>query len=110
MGFAKRNDRAVVGEVERHAFGIVRYAGIAGRAKKPIGEGARRHFPGERVLSPAGAEKQNIHLDPCRRPSSTAKPVRTSKARDLAALTRQAPTDYCGLVLQGLRPASRAAT
>jgi hypothetical protein len=47
----------VILDVERHAFGVERYAGIAGRTVQPIGEGACRHFPGERVLAPAGPEK-----------------------------------------------------
>ncbi len=30
--FAERDDRGVVGDVQRHAFGLARDAGIAGRA------------------------------------------------------------------------------
>ena len=61
MGFAKRNDRGVIFDIERDAFSVARDARIAGRAIEPIGQRARRHFPGERVLASAGAEKQDIH-------------------------------------------------
>src|SRR6202795_3655494 len=51
----------MIGDVERHALGLPRDAGIARRAVEPIGERACRHFPGQRVLAPAGAQQQDIH-------------------------------------------------
>ena len=53
--------RRMVGGIERHAFGLARDAGIAGRAIELVGERARRHFPGQRVLAPAGTEDEDVH-------------------------------------------------
>ena len=39
-GAAKCDYRGVIGNVERHAFGLPRDAGIAGRAIEPVGERA----------------------------------------------------------------------
>ena len=41
---AERDHRRVVGEIERHAFGLARDAGIAGRAIELVGERARAIF------------------------------------------------------------------
>ena len=51
----------MVGQIKRHALGVLRDAGIAGRADEPFGERARRHLPGQRVLAAAGAQQQNVH-------------------------------------------------
>ena len=58
----KRDDRGVIGQVERDAFRFLRDAGIAGGAEQTIRQRTGRHLPGERVLASTGAEKQNIHL------------------------------------------------
>src|SRR5947208_1247354 len=58
---AKRDHRGVVGGIERHEFAFARDAGIARRAIEPLDQRARRHLPGERMLAPAGAEKENVH-------------------------------------------------
>ena len=58
---AERDHRRVVGDVERHAFRLLRDAGVARRADQPVGERARRHLPGQRVLAPAGAEEKDVH-------------------------------------------------
>ncbi len=61
MFAAKRDHRPMIGEVEADAFGLPRDAGIARRAIEPVGERACRHFPGQRMLAPAGAQQQDIH-------------------------------------------------
>ena len=61
FSLAKSDHRRVVGDVERHAFGLLRDAGIAGRAIELVGERAGRHFPGQRVLASAGAENEDVH-------------------------------------------------
>jgi hypothetical protein len=48
--------------IERNAGCVLRDAGIAGGAEQPIDQRARRHLPGERMLTPAGAEKKNVHI------------------------------------------------
>ena len=53
---AEGDDRGVIGEVERDAFGLARDAGIARRAIEPVRQRARRDLPGERVLASAGAD------------------------------------------------------
>src|SRR2546429_269903 len=58
---ADRDHRRVVRDVERDAFGLARDAGIAGRAEQLVGQRARRDLPGERVLAPARAEKEDVH-------------------------------------------------
>ena len=61
VGLAERDDRGVVGDIERHAFGLARNAGVAGRAIEPVGERACRNFPGQRVFAPAGTEEEDVH-------------------------------------------------
>ena len=61
VGLAERDHRRVVGDVERHAFGLLRDAGIARRAIEPVGQRARRDLPGQRVLASAGAEEEDVH-------------------------------------------------
>ena len=58
---AERDHRPVVGDIERHAFGLLRDAGIAGRAIELVGERARRHLPGQRMLASAGTEDEDVH-------------------------------------------------
>ena len=58
---AKGDHSRMVGEIERDALRLLRDAGIAGRAEQPVGERARGHFPGQRVLAPAGAENEDVH-------------------------------------------------
>jgi len=60
----------VVGEIERHAFGLACYARIAGRTIELVGEGAGGDFPGERVLAAAGAKNEDV-LETRRRPLGT---------------------------------------
>ena len=59
---AKRDHRRMIGEVERDAFGFAGDAGIARRAVKLVDKRACRHLPGQRMLAPAGAQKQDVHL------------------------------------------------
>src|SRR5439155_19621990 len=53
--------RRVVRDVEGDALRLARDAGVAGRAEQPVGQRARRDLPGERVLAPARAEKEDVH-------------------------------------------------
>ncbi len=50
---AKRDDRRMIGQIERNALGLLRNPGIARRAIKPPSERASRHFPCQSVLPPA---------------------------------------------------------
>ena len=89
VGLAERDHRGVVGDVERHALGLLRDAGVARRADEPVGQRAGGELPGQRVLASAGAEEENVHaaqalawrtaateLDPPR-PSTASTPVST---------------------------------
>ena len=58
---AEGDHRRMVGDVERDAFGLLRDAGIARRAIELVGQRAGGDLPGQRVLAPAGAEKENVH-------------------------------------------------
>ena len=58
---AKSGHRRVVGDVERHALGLLRDAGIAGGAIELVGEWAGRHLPGQRVLASAGTNNEDVH-------------------------------------------------
>ena len=58
---AERDHRAMVGGIERHHLAFARDTGIARRADEPSHERARRHFPGQRMLTPARAKKENVH-------------------------------------------------
>jgi hypothetical protein len=51
----------VIGNVERHALGLPRNAGIARRAIDPLDQRARRDLPGERVLASAATDEENVH-------------------------------------------------
>src|SRR5262249_22797014 len=50
-----------VGQIDRHAFGLLRDAGIAGRAIELRDQRRSGDLPGERVLASARAEKQDVH-------------------------------------------------
>ena len=58
---AKRDDRCVVGEVERDQLAFAGNAGVARRAVEPIHERARGKLPGERVLASTRTEEKNLH-------------------------------------------------
>ena len=58
---AERDHRRVVGDIERHAFGFLRDAGIAGRAIELVVEGGAGDFPGQRVFASAGTENEDVH-------------------------------------------------
>jgi len=51
----------VVRGVERHAFGLLGDAGIAGRNEQFREQRRRRQLPGQRMLATAGADKKDIH-------------------------------------------------
>src|SRR5262249_48859306 len=51
----------MVGYIEGDKLRLGRDAGVAGCAPQALGERACRHLPGERVLAPARAEKQDFH-------------------------------------------------
>src|SRR4029078_12522046 len=58
---AESNHRRMVGDVERHARGLLRDAGVAGGAIELVGERAGRHLPGQRVLASAGTDNEDVH-------------------------------------------------
>ena len=51
----------MVGDVERDTFGLPRDAGIALRAIEFGGQRAGGDLPGQRVLTTAGTENEDIH-------------------------------------------------
>src|SRR5208282_2644251 len=61
LGAAERDNRAVIGTLERHAFGFARDACIARCAIDPLDQRARRDLPGERMLAPAAADEEDVH-------------------------------------------------
>ena len=61
VGLAERDHSGVVGEVERHALGLLRDAGVARRADQPVGQRAGGKLPGQRVFAAAGTEEENVH-------------------------------------------------
>src|SRR5206468_3281 len=58
---AKRHHCGVVGNVDRHALGLARDAGVARRAPQLRGERGAGNFPGERMLASARAEQEDVH-------------------------------------------------
>jgi hypothetical protein len=58
---AVSDQRWVVREIKGDAFCLARDAGVPWRANEPVDERTCRHFPGERVLAPAGAEEEYVH-------------------------------------------------
>jgi hypothetical protein len=52
----------MVGQVERHALGLLRNAGIARGAIESLDQRTIRDFPGQSVLSPTGTQEENVHL------------------------------------------------
>jgi hypothetical protein len=51
----------MIREIERNALRLAGNAGVAWSTGETPHERACRQFPGQRVLAPAGAEKQDIH-------------------------------------------------
>ncbi len=51
----------MIARIERHTFGVLRDAGIAGCAIELLHQRACRHFPGQRMFAAAGAEQEDIH-------------------------------------------------
>ncbi len=66
LGLAAGDDRAVIGAIERDAFGFPGDARIPGRAIHAVHQRACRDLPGERMLASAAADKKNVHQLPCR--------------------------------------------
>jgi len=58
---AKRDDRCVVGKVERDQLAFAGDAGVARCAVEPIHKRARGKLPGERVLASTRTEEKNVH-------------------------------------------------
>ena len=58
---AEPDDGGVVGHVERHAAGDLGNAGVARRAIELGQQRARRQGPGQRVLTAAGTDEENVH-------------------------------------------------
>ena len=58
---AEGGDRAVIGNVERDDRRLLGDAGIAGRGIERRQQRRCRQFPGQRMLTSAGAEKKNVH-------------------------------------------------
>ena len=58
---AEFDHRRMIGGIERQQFGLVRDAGVAGRAIESLHQRARRHLPGQRVLAPAGTKEKDVH-------------------------------------------------
>ena len=58
---AEGDHRGMVGDVERHAFGLARDAGIAGRAPELCHQRRGRDLPGQSVFAAAGTEQENVH-------------------------------------------------
>ena len=52
----------MIGDIERHDLGLLRDAGIAGRAIELVGERACRDLPGQRMFAAAGTEEEDIHF------------------------------------------------
>ena len=79
LSLAERDHRRLVGQIERDAFGLLRDAGIARRAIEPVGQRARRHLPGQRVLASAGTEDEDVHARAAR-PLGERSPIWCSMA------------------------------
>ena len=58
---AEIDHRGVVGNVERHAFGFARDAGIARRAPEFGHQRRGRDLPRQSVFAAAGTEQKNVH-------------------------------------------------
>ena len=58
---AEIDHRRMIGDIDRHAFGILGDAGIAGRAPQFRHQRGRRDLPRESVFAAAGTEQKNVH-------------------------------------------------
>ena len=58
---AERDHRRMVGDVQRHAFGVLRDAGIARRAPQLRQQGRCRDLPAQGMFAAAGTKHENIH-------------------------------------------------
>ena len=61
VALAELDHRGMVGDIERHAFGFPRDAGIARRAPEFRDQRRRRDLPRQRVFAAAGTEQENVH-------------------------------------------------
>ena len=61
LAAAERDDRRVVGDVERDIRPAGRGAGIAGRNHETPAERARGDRPSESMFAPAGADEKDVH-------------------------------------------------
>ena len=58
---AESDHRGMIRDIERHAFGFARDAGVARRAPEFRQQRGRGDFPGQRVFAAAGTEQKNVH-------------------------------------------------
>ena len=58
---AEIDDCRMVGDIERHAFGVLGNAGIARGGIEPGQQRRRRQFPGQRMLAAARADEEDVH-------------------------------------------------
>ena len=61
---AESDRGGVIGDVERHQFGVLGDAGVARRGEEPIAKRRLRELPGQRMFAPARAQQQDVHC-PC---------------------------------------------
>ena len=61
LALAEIDHRCMVGDVERHAFGFARDAGIARRAPEFRHQRRGRDLPRQSVFAAAGTEQENMH-------------------------------------------------
>ena len=61
VALAELDHRGMVGDIERHAFGFPRDAGIARRAPEFRHQRRSRDLPRQRVFAAAGTEQKNVH-------------------------------------------------
>ena len=62
--FAELDHGRVVRDIERHAFGLARDPGIAGRAPELCDERGSRDLPRQGMFAAAGTEQENVHEKP----------------------------------------------
>jgi hypothetical protein len=53
----------MIGGIKRRRFAFLGDAGIARRADEPRNQRARRDLPGERMLTAAGADEEDVHIN-----------------------------------------------
>ncbi len=61
LRLAEIDHRGVVGDIERHAFGFPRDAGIARRAPQFGHQGRSRDLPRQSMFAAAGTEQEDVH-------------------------------------------------